>query len=83
MPNGLTCREIVELVTDYLEGGLSPKVRARVEQHLSGCDGCSNYLDQMRTTIRLTGTLREESLTTQQREDLTHLFRDWKKDVSR
>jgi hypothetical protein len=46
---------------------------------LSGCEGCTNYMQQMRQTIRLTGHLREEDLTAQQRGDLIHLFRDWKK----
>jgi hypothetical protein len=46
---------------------------------LSGCDGCTHYVEQMRQTIRLTGQVREESLTSQQRDDLLRLFRDWKK----
>ena len=79
MDEQMTCKELVELVTDYLEGSLSEAVRARMEQHLSACEGCSNYMEQMRQTIRLTGQLREEALTPQQREDLFHLFRNWKK----
>lgn len=74
----MTCKELVELVTEYLEGTLADEVRLRVERHLSGCEGCTNYLEQMREIIRLTGQLREESLTPQQREDLLNLFRDWK-----
>lgn len=75
----MTCKELVELVTEYLEGSLPDDVRARMDQHLSGCDGCSAYLEQMRQTIRLTGELREENLTPQQRDDLLKLFHDWKK----
>jgi len=79
MNKEMTCKELVELVTEYLEGTLPEDVRMRMENHISGCDGCTNYLDQMRQTIRLTGRLREESLTPQQRDDLLRLFRDWKK----
>ncbi len=79
MEEQLTCREVVELITDYLEGTLPENVRLRMEQHLAGCDGCTAYLEQMRQTIRLTGELREESLTPKQRAELLDLFRDWNK----
>ncbi len=79
MEDVMTCKELVELVTDYLEGTLPNETRRRMESHLSGCDGCTHYLEQMRQTIRLTGGLREESLTPQQRDDLLRLFQDWKK----
>lgn len=75
----LTCKELVELITEYLEGTLPEDDRARVDEHLAGCEGCTNYLEQMRQTIRLTGTIREENLTPEQRDDLLTLFRDWKK----
>jgi anti-sigma factor RsiW len=52
----LTCRELVELVTDYLEGSLPAQERARFEAHLAECDGCAGYLDDMR---RLVGSLHE------------------------
>jgi anti-sigma factor RsiW len=80
METVMTCKELVELVTDYLEGTLPADARTRMEQHLSGCDGCTNYLEQMRQTIRLTGKVREENLTRAQRDDLLRLFHDWKKD---
>ena len=76
----MTCKELVELVTDYLEGTLPADVRARMDQHRAGCDGCTHYLEQMRQTIRLTGQVREENLSQPQRDDLLRLFRDWKKD---
>jgi predicted anti-sigma-YlaC factor YlaD len=79
MDDEMTCKELVELVTDYLEGTLAEDARLRMEDHLSRCDGCTNYLEQMRQTIRLTGRVREESLTSQQRDDLLRLFRDWQK----
>ena len=79
MEDQMTCKELVELVTEYLEGMLPEDARIRMERHLSGCDGCATYLEQMRQTIRLTGRLREENLTAQQRYDLLTLFRDWRR----
>ncbi len=78
MVEELSCKEVVELVTGYLEGTLPEDIRLQMERHLAGCDGCTNYLEQMRQTIRLTGALREESLTPKQRAELLDLFRDWK-----
>lgn len=79
MEKQITCKEVVELVTDYLEGSLSAEIRMQMDRHLAGCDGCTAYLDQMRQTIRLTGRFREENLSEEQREDLLRLFQDWKK----
>ncbi|MGH8909235.1 MAG: anti-sigma factor family protein [Egibacteraceae bacterium] len=58
MVEDLPCNELVEIVTDYLEGLLAPGERARFEDHLAQCPGCEAYLDQMRRTIALTGSLR-------------------------
>jgi predicted anti-sigma-YlaC factor YlaD len=74
----LTCKELVELVTDYLEERLPPLERLRFEQHLAGCEGCRNYLDQIRQTIRLLGRLDEDSIPALTREHLLRAFRDWK-----
>ena len=79
MDNQMTCKELVELVTEYLEGTLAEDLGAKMEDHLSRCDGCTNYLEQMRQTIRLTGRVREESLTSQQRDELLRIFNDWHK----
>jgi predicted anti-sigma-YlaC factor YlaD len=79
MEEQMTCKELVELVTDYLEGRLPEEIRMRMDEHLVGCNGCTNYLEQMRQSIHLTGQLREENLTPQQRDDLLMLFRGWKK----
>ena len=76
--SALTCRHVVELVTDYLEGTLSRRDRRRVERHLAGCDGCSTYVEQMRATLAALGTVPEESLTPAAREALLHAFRDWR-----
>jgi anti-sigma factor RsiW len=78
---GLTCRELVELVTDYLEGALDPAERARFEEHLASCDGCTNFLRQMRITIQLTGSLTEEQIAEPQRSSLLLAFRTWKQTV--
>jgi anti-sigma factor RsiW len=73
----LTCQELVELVTDYLEGALSPKDHHRFEAHLSECDHCTEYLQQIRATIALTGTLTVGDLSPVQQTELMALFRRW------
>jgi predicted anti-sigma-YlaC factor YlaD len=75
----LTCKELVEVVTDYLEGSMAPEDRVRFEEHLVDCPGCSAYLDQMRETVRLSGALREEDLEPAARATLLDVFRDWKR----
>jgi anti-sigma factor RsiW len=74
----LSCRELVTLVTEYLEGTLSSRDRRRFERHIRGCDGCTTYLEQMRQTIRLAGSLTEDDLSPRAREELLAAFRDWK-----
>lgn len=74
----LVCQQVVELVTDYLEGSLSRAERRRFEAHLAGCEHCTEYLAQMRLTIRLTGGLRSEDLSPQMREEFTALYRRWR-----
>ncbi|HET9724599.1 MAG TPA: zf-HC2 domain-containing protein [Actinomycetota bacterium] len=73
----LTCQEVVELVSDYLEEALPRKVRRRVEEHLARCDGCTTYLEQMRETVRLTGMLTEEQIPEDQKQRLLDAFRGW------
>jgi anti-sigma factor RsiW len=55
----LSCRQLVELVTDYLEDALDPRDRARLDEHIAGCAGCDAYVDQMRATIALLRSLNE------------------------
>lgn len=74
----LACQEMVELITDYLEDALSRSQRRRFEAHLAGCEHCTEYLRQMRATIRLTGRLREEDLTPAMREEFAELYRRWR-----
>jgi anti-sigma factor RsiW len=78
-PIGMTCQQLVELVTDYLEDAMAPGERARFETHLAVCPGCVDYLEQMRATIRATGQLTEESVDPSVRDQLLSLFRDWKR----
>jgi anti-sigma factor RsiW len=68
---------MVELMTDYLEGSLSGKVRRRFEAHLSGCDHCTEFLQQIRTTIALTGSLADDDLGPVRQSELITLFRRW------
>ena len=72
-----SCQELVELVTDYLEGALSEGDLRRFDAHIAGCDGCTLYLEQIRDTIRLTGTVTQDDLTPEAEAALLHAFRSW------
>ena len=74
---GLTCAELVELVTDYLEGALSPSEHARVERHLGACVNCTRYVEEMRTTIALVGRIDEDDLSEEAKSELLEAFRGW------
>ena len=71
----LSCQEIVELVTEYVEGTMDAGLRAAFDHHLAKCDGCSSYLEQMEATIRLSGTIRPEALSPQFQAGLIEAFR--------
>ena len=73
----LVCQQIVELITDYLEDGLPRAQRRRFEGHLAGCEHCTEYLAQMRATIRLAGRLRTQDLTPEMRREFSALYRRW------
>jgi predicted anti-sigma-YlaC factor YlaD len=75
----LTCRELVELVTAYLEGELPLEERTLFELHLGYCDGCRAYLRQMRQVLESAGKLTEESVSPEARDALLGAFRSWKK----
>ena len=80
MSNELSCQEMIEVVTGYLEDALPPGERQRFEHHLSYCAGCGTYLDQMRETIRQTGVIpREDSLPPALRERIVAQFRTWRR----
>lgn len=76
----LTCRELVELVTEYLDGALAASENARFEAHLAHCPECRDHLDDMRLTIQLVGGLTERSLSPAAVADLVRAFRGWQRD---
>jgi predicted anti-sigma-YlaC factor YlaD len=75
MPDDLSCQELVELVTDYLEEALPAAQRARVDEHLIGCPFCGIYLDQMRATIRAVGHVPEADVSPEALQALLEVFR--------
>jgi anti-sigma factor RsiW len=75
----LPCQDLVELVTDYLEGRLPPSERLRFEAHLGICSGCRIYLEQMRQTVRALGRLPEEFIEPEAKQRLLQVFRGWKR----
>jgi anti-sigma factor RsiW len=74
----LSCQELVELVTDYLEGALSPGDLRRFEAHISLCDACTEYLQQLRDTIRVVGSISSDDLTPEAEGELLAIFARWK-----
>lgn len=79
-PPELTCRELVELVTDYLENTLSPAEHAHVVEHLAGCEGCDRYVEQMRETIGALGALQEKDVSPEAEKKLRQVFSEWKRE---
>lgn len=75
--NDLTCQQLVELVSDYLEGALADDVQARFESHVADCAGCAAHLDQIRTTIALSGRVTVDDLSEQAKAGLLAAFRGW------
>jgi anti-sigma factor RsiW len=75
-PDPLICQELVELVTDYLEGALSRRDRRRMEKHLGACEGCEAYLESVRATVHTLGELPGEPADPEVREHLMAAFRE-------
>lgn len=75
----ITCQEVVELVTDYLDGALPSEQISVFEQHLNFCDGCVWYVDQLRAAVDTVGRIREEDVPAETRERLVAAFREWKR----
>ena len=75
--DSVRCDELVELVTDYLDGALAPDARARFDAHLAECDGCSAYVDQFRTTVGVLGRAHVDDLDTDFRDRLLQVFTTW------
>ncbi len=74
----IVCQQAVEMVTDYLEGSLPRRSRRRFEAHLRACPNCAAYIEQIKLTIELTGTIEPEDLTPEAKADLTELYRRWR-----
>ena len=74
----MACSDFVELVTEYVEGTLSPAKRQRFEAHIAECPGCRTYLEQMRQVIRAMGRLTEDAIPEPAKQTLLRAFRDWR-----
>ena len=72
----VVCRQVVELVTDYVEGALPNQLRAAVERHLQLCPPCAVYVEQMRTTAAALREVPVESIDPSTRAELVSAFRD-------
>ena len=77
-PSHLTCQQIVELVTEYLEGALGPDQATLFEEHMNFCDGCAWYLEQMRAAIATAGLIEDE-VPSDAQEQLLTAFRQWRR----
>jgi anti-sigma factor RsiW len=77
-PNEMSCRELLEVITDYLEEKMGRGDRLRFEAHLEECPDCVIYLEQMRETIDALGRLSEESIAPETRRELLDAFRGWR-----
>jgi anti-sigma factor RsiW len=73
----IRCQEVVEVITDYLEDQLDEATRTELEAHLTLCEGCAEYLRQMRTTIQALGHVPLDSLSDTAKADLLAAFRDF------
>jgi anti-sigma factor RsiW len=76
----LTCQEMVELVTDYLEGRMDDGTRARFEEHVAECDACTLYIEQMRMTVAALGHIPAETISPEAEEELLAAFRNWREE---
>ena len=77
MAEDLECRQVVEAVTDYLEGAMAPRDRLRFDHHLALCEGCQEYLDQLRAVIRVVGRPMVDAVPPGTMAGLLRAFRDW------
>ena len=76
--NRLSCQEVVELVTDYLEQALLPETQSQFEEHIATCPGCNTFLEQVQQTIMMLRTLSEQQKFPETKQDLLETFRRWK-----
>jgi anti-sigma factor RsiW len=75
--DAISCQELVELVTDYLEGALEPDDLRRFEEHIAGCGKCTDYIEQLRETIRAVGMITLDDLSPEAEQELLAAFRGW------
>lgn len=75
----LSCRELVDLVTEYLEGAMDPQRRAVFEEHAEACPACLEHLEQIKLTVRATGSVRRDDISREARDTLLEQFRGWKR----
>ena len=75
----LSCQQVMELITDYLENALLPEMRKLLEEHVAECPDCENYFEQMQLTIDMLHQVARESVFPATKQELLQLFRDWKK----
>jgi anti-sigma factor RsiW len=78
MTDDIACRELIELLTGYLDDALDPVTRSAIDAHLAGCDGCTRALEQLRESVRIAGTLTLEPLAPSEREALRTVFIRWR-----
>jgi predicted anti-sigma-YlaC factor YlaD len=76
--NELSCQEVVELVTDYLEQALLPETQAQFEEHVAQCPGCNTFLEQVQQTIVMLRKLSEQQSFPETKQGLLEVFRSWK-----
>ena len=80
--DALTCQEVVELVTEYLENALLAEMRKQLEEHVADCPGCATYLGQVRQTIDILHQLAQKPAFSASKQELLEIFRTWKQDPS-
>ena len=80
--DALTCKEVVELVTEYLENVLLPGLRKQFEEHVADCPGCTNYIEQVRLTVAMLHQLAQEPVFPETKQELLEAFRNWKRGSS-
>jgi predicted anti-sigma-YlaC factor YlaD len=78
----LTCQEVVELVTEYLENALLPETQKRLEEHIADCPGCTNYIEQVQLTIGMLRQLTREPVFPATKQELLQIFQNWKRGLS-
>ena len=78
--HGYTCKEVVELATDYADGAMTPSQMTQFEMHLNFCDGCFSFVEQIRVTAGMAGRLSEEMIPEETKTKLLAAFRDWKRE---